>query len=102
METFDVSGNCLNPLIQHGDEVSAVPTTLEEINKGDIIILFFNSGDGPTIKIHDSLSTTHIEVRQLNPPLYKKIGREHITHILKVTSHAIPSNTATGASHIYL
>jgi len=83
-ETFDVNGNCLSPIIQHGDEVSTVPTTLQEIVKGDIIILFFSSGDAPTIKIHDSLGSTHIEVRQLNPPLYKRMPYTSITHILKV------------------
>lgn len=86
-ETFDVNGNCLHPIIQHGDEVSAVPTTYEDLVKGDIIILFFKD-DKPTIKIHDSLSATHIEVRQLNPPLYKRMPYTDITHILKVTSHA--------------
>lgn len=84
METFDVTGNCLHPLILNGQEGSAVPTTYEELSADDIIILFFNSNDMPAIKILVSITETHIEIRQLNPAKQLRIERIYINRLLKV------------------
>lgn len=84
MQKFDVNGNCLNPIILNGQEVSAVPTTYEELVEGDIIILFFNSDSMPAIKILVSITETHIEIRQLNPARQLSIERVYINRLLKV------------------
>jgi len=84
MQAFDVNGNCLYPLLPNGTEVSAVPTQDCDLVEGDVIIMFFNNGDKPSIKILVELTPNQIEFRQLNPPKQLRIERIYITHILKV------------------
>jgi len=84
MQKFDVNGNCLYPLLPNGTEVTAVPVQDCDLVEGDIIIMFFNNGDKPSIKILVELADTEIEFKQLNPPKQPRIERKYITHILKV------------------